>query len=182
MTPPRAFTAAAPALLLLMLSLAGCRDDLTQVVLVIQSDLSVPADVDGIDVSAVPGPFAPSANQFFSGGQLTAGFPLSVGFLSSGQTTSFSLVVRLFRGVFTASTPALVVSRTVTDVRFADQRTMMLVLPMRRVCACQGTTCPIPGNPECDNIDQPALQPFDPAVAPPSTMMQVGGGGGGVFR
>jgi hypothetical protein len=182
MTSPRTLAAAVPALLLLSLPAAGCRDDLTQVVLVVESDLSIPGEVDGVDVTATPGPFAPSVSQFITNASAPVSFPLSVGFLSSGRTTSFSFVVRLFHGAFQAQAPSLIVSRAVTDVRFVSQQTMMLVLPMRRVCACQGTTCPSPGNPECDNIDKPALQPFDPAVAPPSTMMPVGGNGGGILR
>jgi hypothetical protein len=62
---------------------------------------------------------------------------------------------------------------------------MMLVLPMNRACACQGTSCPSPGDPECDNIDQPALQPFDSAVAPPSSTVvgtNTGMAGGGPTR
>ena len=86
------------------------------------------------------------------------------------MTTTFSITVRLFKGL-TSPSPALVISRTVTDIRFVPGQTMMLVLPMNRACACQGTSCPSPGNPECDNIDQPTLQPFDPAVAPPSSML-----------
>jgi len=68
----------------------------------------------------------------------------------------------------------LVVSRTVTDIRFVADRSMMLVLPMNRECACVGTTCPSAGNPHCDNLDAPTLQPFDPEVAPPSSTMNIG--------
>ena len=35
---------------------------------------------------------------------------------------------------------------------------------MMRACACQGTSCPGPGNPDCDELHAPALQPFDLAV------------------
>jgi hypothetical protein len=60
---------------------------------------------------------------------------------------------------------------------------MMLELQMLRACACSGSTCPSPGNPACDNIDQPPLVPFDPAVAPKSTNMPVSGAsGGGILR
>jgi hypothetical protein len=166
-------------LLLPLLLLAGCHEDLTQVVLVVQSDLSVPNDVDGMDVTAIEGPFAPPVNPFFNQfGQTLGPFPLSVGFQSGGLTTSFSAVVRLFRGAF--SSPTLVMSRNVTGVEFVDQQTMMLLFPMNRACACQGTSCPSPGNPECDNVNNPELLPFDPAVAPPSTMMGAIPGGGGV--
>jgi hypothetical protein len=151
---------------------AGCRRDLTQVVLVIESDMSVPTDVDGTDVVAIDGPFAPPNNPFFSGSGSQVPFPQSVGFESGGRTTTFSITVRLFKGVSQTPTPTLVVSRTVTDIRFVDGETMMLVLPMNRTCACQGTSCPT--LPECDNIEQPTLVPFDPAVAPPSSTISNG--------
>jgi hypothetical protein len=164
-----------------LLLLASCEDtQLTQVVLVVQSDLAVPAEVDGMDVTAINGPFAPPVSPFISNFGTSLGqFPLSVGFMSRGGTEGFSVVARLFKGALTTPMPALVVSRTVTDVRFVDQQTMMLVLPMMRACACQGTSCPTGSG--CDNIDRPALQAFDAGVAPPSTMMgiNVGGGGGG---
>jgi hypothetical protein len=178
----RAGTAAAVALLL-ALAVAGCRDDLTQVVLVIESDLSIPSDVDGIDVLSSPGPFAPSIPSFFEGnGIQLQTFPMSVGFVTSGSTSTFSFAVRFFHGVFQGQTPMLVMSRTVTDVRFVDQTTMMLELQMLRVCACSGSTCPSPGNPACDNIDRPALVPFDPTIAPRSTNMSVPGVGGGILN
>ena len=50
----------------------------------------------------------------------------------------------------------------------------MLVVPMMRACACQGTSCPGPGNPDCDELHAPALQPFDPAVTPPGGKMPFG--------
>jgi hypothetical protein len=163
---------------LMVLLLAGCEaDELTQVVLVVQSDLMVPGEVDGMDVAAIEGPYAPPVNPFFGGAAPALGpFPRSVGFRSGGTTRSFSAVIRLFRGAPSLPTPTLVISRTVTDVRFVDDQTMMLLFPLNRMCACQGTTCPGPGNPACDNLDAPELQPFDPAIAPPSTMMGAGGG------
>jgi hypothetical protein len=181
MTASRARTAAAVALFLfLALPVAGCRDDLTQVVLVIESDLSVPSEVDGVDVLPMAGPFAPSGSSFFGNdGMHLQGFPVALGFVSSGKTADFSFVVRFFQGVSQSPTPMLVVRRAVTDVRFVDQKTMMLDLQMLRVCACSGSTCPAPGNPACDDINQPPLVPFDPTVAPPSTNMPVPGGSGG---
>ena len=168
---------------LLPVVLAGCHDDITEVAVVVESDLTIPADVEAMDVASVAGPFAPQASSFFGGsGQVAAPFPLSVGFVSDGETTAFSITVRLFKGLLSPS-PALVVSRTVTDIRFVPGQTMMLILPMNRACACQGTSCPGPGNPECDNIKQPALRPFDSAVAPPSsTLGETGSGGGGPIR
>jgi hypothetical protein len=163
--------------------LAGCGRDHTQVVLVIQSDLNVPNDVDAIDVASAVGAFAPQVDPFFSGtGMSLAQFPLSVGFESGGTTTNFSVVVRLFTGSSTFVQPSLVMSRTVTDIRFVSDETMMLVLPMNRECACVGTSCPSLGNPRCENVTRPQLQEFDSAVAPPSSMSPVisGAGGAGV--
>jgi hypothetical protein len=160
----------------LPLASGGCRRDVTEVALVVESDLAVPADVDAMDVASIAGPFAPQVNPFFGGTGMLAPFPLSVGFESDGMTTTFSVTVRLFKGL--ASSPAVVVSRTVTDIRFVPGQTMMLVLPMNRACACRGTSCPSAGDPECDNVDQPALQPFDAAVAPPSSMLGATGTGG----
>jgi hypothetical protein len=166
--------------------MAGCHDPLTQVVLVVQSDLKPPTEVDAMDVAAIEGPYAPMVQQFFSPSGIPLGqFPLSVGFSSQGRTDSFSIVVRLFRGTTQVFNPAIVVSRTVTDIHFVDQETKMFVLPMLKACACQGTTCPSPGtNPDCDNLDNPPVVPFDQAVAPPSSgkrgVMIVGGFDGGV--
>jgi hypothetical protein len=158
--------------LLLSPALAGCRDSLSQVVVVLQSDLVVPTDADGIQTVVVGGPVAPSSTDFgafFGSGQLTSGFPLSFGVNSGGETSSFSFTVQLLDGFFTGQ-PLIVVNRSVTDVRFVEEQTMMVVIPLLRACACQGTSCPSPGNPMCDAVDRPALVPFDPAVAPPSMM------------
>ncbi len=189
MTATRARILTTLAVALPLLAVAGCHGDFTQVALVVQSDLQVPIDVDAMDVASIAGSFAPPVNPFFSGptGSI-ASFPLSVGFESGGATPAFSITVRLFRGVGTLPQPTLVVSRTVTDIRFVADQTMMLVLPMNRECACAGTTCPTSGNPNCDNLANPTLLPFDPAVAPPSSTANVGGtpvgtaGAGGTTR
>jgi len=163
-----------------MAALAGCHDPLTQVVVVFQSDLDVPTETDGLGIFASEGPFAPDSNaaSVNSGAPLLGShFPLSIGVDSAGATQTFSMTVQLFQGFASSqgTPPLIVVNRTVTDIRFVDQQTMMLVLPLLRACACQGTSCPSPGDPQCDNIDRPPLQPFNDAVAPPSTMMPAGG-------
>jgi hypothetical protein len=152
--------------LLLLSALAGCRDSLTQVVVVVESDLAVPAETDGVQTAVIEGPAAPGQTIF--GSPLIGGFPLSFGVTSNGATPSFSFTAQLTRSTTTPGNQLIVVSRTVTDIRFVDEQTMMLVVPLMRACACQGTSCPSPGNPLCDNVDRPALVPFDPAVAPPS--------------
>jgi len=160
----------APALLLL--AVAGCHDPVTEVVLVLESDLVLPNDADTLQVATIAGPSAPAVNDFnvftTQASLFGVAFPLSIGF-SSGGTQSFSLTVQLLRAA--AGTQTIVVSRSITNIRFVAQETMMLVVPLFRACACQGTSCPNPGDPDCDNLASPALEPFDPAVAPPNSMM-----------
>ena len=147
--------------LLLLSALAGCRESLTQVVVVLQSDLMIPTETDGMQTAVMDGPLPPVPNSGFGVG-LTGGFPFAFGVTSGGVTSSFSFTVQLTRGFNTGTLPSIVVSRTVSDIRFVDEQTMMLVVPLLRACACQGTSCPSPGNPMCDAVDRPALLPFDP--------------------
>ena len=167
MTRPRA----RHVFLLAAFLLAGCHEPLTQVVLVIQSDLKPPTEVDGMDVAAIQGPYAPQVQSFFGGSGIPLGqFPAVRRVHVARNVGEFSITVRLFRGTTQVVNPAIVVSRTVTDIHFVDQQTKMFVLPMLKACACQGSTCPSPGsNPDCDNLDDPPVVPFDPAVAPPSS-------------
>ena len=156
--------------LLLLSALAGCREDLTQVVVVLQSDVAVPTEADGIQTMVGEGPFAPTqfdGRSFFGADFLRGGFPLSVGVTSAGNASNFSMNVQLF-SKFGLQGSLIVVNRSITDVRFVEEKTMMVVVPLLRACACQGTACPSPGNPQCDAINQPPLLPFDPEVAPPS--------------
>jgi len=154
-----------------LLLAAGCGDPPpTEVAVVLQSDLSIPVDTDGVTMLVIAGPYAPDLNGVLDVGAVLSGnFPVSVRF-SAGRTTDFSMTVQLLENLSSGTVmPSIVVRRTVTDIRFSPQRTLMLPLPMLRRCACQGSTCPTPGDPDCDNIDHPTLQPFDPAVAPPAS-------------
>ena len=145
---------------------AGCHDQPTQVVLVVNSDLIPPTEVNTLSVSVAPGPFEPPPELFISGGQVVT-FPVSLGIVSQGEAPSFSLVVRLLNND-QAGRSLIVVSKTVTDVRFVAEQTQMLLLDLPRTCACQGTSCPLPGNPVCDRTTNPTLVEFDPALAPPT--------------
>jgi hypothetical protein len=155
----------------LLAAAAGCRDDVTEVVVVLEGDLRIPTEADGLFVAMNAGPQAPTGG--FATSSVISGlaFPLSFGFTSEGTSPSFSITVQFVHGVTQGVVPTIVVSRTITDIRFVDQKTMMLVVPFLHVCACMGTSCPQPGDPNCDSIQTPVLKPFDPALAPPSTMM-----------
>lgn len=151
--------------LLALLLLGGCQEPITEVVLVIDSDLAVPAAVDGVQLTV---------NGMISSPPLLV-LPSSLGIVSNGMTEAFSAAVQLMR--FEAAQP-IVVSRSVSGVRFVDGKTMMLVLRLDAACACDGTSCPNPGvDPDCDNVVNPTLVPFDPDVAPPSGQPPSGGYG-----
>jgi hypothetical protein len=168
--------------LLLAAGSAGCSDPPPQpeVALVLQSDLSIPIDADGVQVAVIGGPFAPDPtgrDASITAALLSGEFPVSLRVIEDRPESTFSTTVQLLQGLDGgAAQPSIVLSRTVTDIPFSAQKTM-LVLPLLRRCACQGTTCPTPGDPDCDNIDQPVLQPFDPMIAPPSSFAILGSTG-----
>jgi hypothetical protein len=137
-----------------LLLLAGCHDPLTEVVLVIDSDLKVSAEVDTIHVSV--------DDLTLSEGLGT--FPVSLGVLSQGMRNAFSLHVGLSHS---PASQTFVVARSATGIRFVDGETMMLRLKLSSACACAGTNCPDPtGIRDCQDLASPPLEPFDPAVAP----------------
>jgi hypothetical protein len=149
---------------------AGCHDPITEVVLVVTSDMHVPTDVDLASFDSQPGGAAPSgANRFGGFGSSLVSFPSSVGFTSGGSTEVFSVSVQLEKSG-SINGPQLVVPRIITNIAFTKGEITMLVVPFLAACACHGTSCPLPGtNPDCDDIDSPATVPFDPKVAPPSS-------------
>jgi hypothetical protein len=161
-----------PTVLVLVGVVCGCHDPVTEVVVVMQSDLSIPAETESVAFSVNPGPVSPGIGSFPQGSSLFGrAFPLSIGFTSGGETPNFSITLQLLRAVNQFGVASIAVSRTVTDIRFVDQKTMMLVLPFLRACACDGTSCPSTDNPDCDSLQNPALRPFDPEVAGPGTLM-----------
>jgi hypothetical protein len=155
--------------------LAGCHDPVTEVVVVMQSDLAIPTDADRIIVSFNSGIFPPMIGGFDTtnreGNLFGRSFPLSLGFTSGGGTSTFSITVQLLHGTNQAGAPNIAVGRTVTDIRFVDQEMMMFMLPLLRVCACEGTSCPNVDNPDCQSFQTPVLEPLDPAMAVPSATM-----------
>ena len=142
---------------------------------VVDSDLAIPSEVDGDVFLVAAGPDAPEPasagfkSAFYS--YVLTSFPTALQFYPSGGTaTNFSITVQLLNGLTnqTGLPATIVVSRTVKDIRFTVEHTTMLVLPMLRKCACVGTSCPPVGDPECDNIVQPTLQRYDPNLATPA--------------
>src|SRR6476659_7790566 len=79
------------------LGAAGCHEPVTEVVVVMTSDLSVPGDADSITLITGPG-INPPTNFGQGLSNLLIPFPLSMGFVSeNGGTGVFSLTVQLTR-------------------------------------------------------------------------------------
>jgi hypothetical protein len=147
---------------------AGCQDDLTEVLMIVDSDLSL-SRADAVGFSAQPGFGSPPPNGNCGFPSPIGGFPVSMAFVSEGSTTMFSVRVVFVKGV-NVFPQEVVMSRVFSGIRFSPGELRMLRVSMTAVCACDGTSCPNPGtNPACDDVMSPATVPFDPLVAPVST-------------
>ena len=81
---------------LVLLATTGCRDELivSEVVVVLDSDLAIPSEVNAVDMAVITGPIAPIDAATLQ--QSLAGeFPVPLGFVTRGNTSSFSFIVRL---------------------------------------------------------------------------------------
>jgi hypothetical protein len=52
-----------------------------------------------------------------------------------------------------------VVTKRVSGISFVSGEMRVVFVPLLRSCACVGTNCPT--GPECLNINDPVLEPFD---------------------
>ena len=144
------------------LSSAACQDDLTEVLVILDSDLRAGLDVDSVMFVPQIGGGTPQQFDSCTASGAVGSFPLSMAFVSDGDTKIFSVRIELSRS-FQQPTS----TRLVTNVRFTPDQLRMLVVPMKAACACVGTSCPAPGsNPDCDRMDNPETIPFDANLAP----------------
>ena len=154
----------------MLLATTGCRDELivSEVVVVLDSDLAIPSEVNAVDMAVITGPIAPPPAATLPA-VTRPRVPCAARFRHAGQHVELLVHREAGRlGHSTSALPEIVVAKTVSDVRFVAGQKRMLVLTMSRACACEGTTCPLPGNPACDSLRNPALEPLDPNVAPPA--------------
>jgi hypothetical protein len=158
-----------------LLALAGCHSPVTEVVVVIDTDLRTPDDADTLNVQITSPHLA--TNQTFSamrgvdGSLISRGdlptFPTTLGLLPDpGGLAPFSITVTLLRSSPTTKEDVIAV-RKATDVQFVRGQTRTLVLTLLRACACKGTSCPDPTTtPACADLVAPTLTPFDPTQVP----------------
>jgi hypothetical protein len=118
-----------------LLVVSGCAEDRTEVIVVVDSDIRVPDDMDEIVVEAE----GPESDTFLRRAVAALGedeppLPRTLGLVHQGGPLGpFSVEVLGKRGGGT-------VVRRSAEVYFQPQRT--LVLPLHLIRACQGVVCP----------------------------------------
>ena len=134
---------------------SGCHDPVTEIVLVVDSDLAVPTEIDGLTINGAGAPIAVDLK--------TAGvvLPATLGLLPTGDNPP----------PFTVSAQAthqgqVVASRHATNVRFIHGQRRVLLLSLVRACACLAPPCAANTDSLCADLDDPALPVLDPGHLP----------------
>ena len=154
-------------LALAMLAAVGCHDPVTEIVLVLDTDLAIPAEANSLEIELATPAGTFDSSYSFDGAAAGVKFPATLA-LVPGDAAGygpFDLTATLTRGQL-AGTNTLVVRRKVFGLRFVRGATRALFLTLGRACACQGTTCPEALTPSCADLTTPTLTPFDPAQLP----------------
>jgi hypothetical protein len=171
----------------LLATLAGCHASVTEVVVVVDTNLSLPAEADTFELEIRSSVL--NENHFFGsspppdGGVLARGalptFPATIGIVphDDGAYVPFGVTAVLLRTPAGASQPSIVVERSATGVQFVRGQTRMLFLSLTRACMCAGTNCPTTA--ACGDLTSPTLSAFDPAHLPRVDGGAVGGPDGG---
>jgi hypothetical protein len=133
---------------------AGCvgGDEVTEVRMLVETDIDVQEPILMVSPSD-RGDTLPS--------HPAAQFPFLVAITPDAQLHPFDLNVQMRPG---DGSQVVIVVRNVRDVAFVATERRMFVMPLHAKCACQGTSCPGPGDPDCDDLRAPALLPLDERV------------------
>jgi hypothetical protein len=159
----------ARALLLLALVVGACAQPVTEVVVLVNSDLYAMGAVNiiGIDVT-------PTVEGLPAGvlRQTITSLPATLGVQASGGSSgTFDVSVQLFMSSSFGEAPLIVVGRQAFGVSFVPDQTRVLSIELPSACACRGTTCPAPDTPGCEDLQSPPLEPFDTSKLPASTTL-----------
>jgi hypothetical protein len=151
-----------------LLALAGCHSPVTEVVVVVDTDLSTPSEANTLQLQITSADA--NATQVFGGaGQSTLPiFPATIGLLPGpGAPVPFTVTATLSLTNPQTRSPQIVAVRKASDVQFVHGQTRALVLTLLRACACKGTNCPAPTSTSpCGDLVTPTLTPFDPNRIP----------------
>jgi hypothetical protein len=150
------WTSAGLVVLALTALAGGCRPLVTEVIVVVDSDLdAMQADSLQIQISASAATsFGPVG---FAQASVGAALPVTLGMVPAGAGNDpFAVSVSAVRF------GSVILTRNVSGVRFVHGESRVLFIPLLRRCLCQGTSCPDPRTaPECAPIHEPTLSAFD---------------------
>jgi hypothetical protein len=149
-----------------LLALAGCHDPVTEIVLVVDTDLSAPTEVNQLDLE-IDAPAGPTRQQFDLSARGAATFPATVG-LVPADAAGFGAIDVTVSLVNTQGGPQAlpILRRKASGVRFVRGAVRMLFISLSRTCACVGTSCPNALDAACADVVDPTLAPFDPSHLP----------------
>jgi len=155
---------------LVALALAGCFDDPTQIVVVVDTDAKPGSDFTQVEFltstidepgGAGQGPIA------FSNGDA---WPVTLAVNPLSAVPSFTVQVRLVAGKpmsFDPNGGIAFSTRTAKDVRFVAGQRSVLFIPMLRSCACVDasgmpiTSCARALDPDCKDLSDPPVSELD---------------------
>jgi hypothetical protein len=146
-------------------ALAGCLPDPTEVVVVVDTDLTQFVDYDVIDIQLTPRNSA--GFQCATGSPST--LPITLGVIPQGggafKVTASALkgspCMQQFGPAPFGQQTVSVVTRMVSNVPFVADERRALFITLLRQCMCQGTTCAHALEPECRDVTAPVLTDFD---------------------
>jgi hypothetical protein len=141
-----------------VLAMAGCGAPVgpTEMRISIQSDLGAPEPIHALFLSLEGSPSP-------GWGWNPQALPFLLAVTPDAQRRPFSISVHLSSAE--ADPDGLFLVRNLRDVSFVGGEVRMLVLSMPGKCACHGTSCPSPGDPDCDDLIAPATTPIDDVTA-----------------
>jgi alpha-tubulin suppressor-like RCC1 family protein len=153
------------ASMLIALAIGGCARHLTELVVVVDTDLRIPQDIDSVDIDVTgPSMGQPSHAHAALQGAGAVNMPVSLSLVpaSTDRLTPVTIVVSGRLGATT------VVTRTVRTAFVLDQRRSVPVLLLR---SCVGTTCDagltcIGTSCGSANVDAASLPAFSGTVSP----------------
>ena len=166
---------AAPLTIASLLALAGCHASVTEVVVVVDTDLSLPAQAETFELE-VKSPRVGTTQVFGAPVRVADGGPTVANGALPRFPATIGLVPRDDRGYEPFDVTAtllhtapggpseIVVQRSATGVEFVRGETRTLFLSLLQACACAGTSCPAAG--ACGDLTSPTLSPFDPGHLP----------------
>jgi hypothetical protein len=148
------------------LALAGCLHDPTEIVLVVDSDLTPEVDFVGISFEISTPRSPPRPGMKLCGALAGASgniLPTTLGITPADSgSTEFNVIVKAIgRTVDLEGCPVTLVRRTFSNIRFVANEMKVLFIPILRRCECDGTTCAHALDTYCRDITEPLLEDFD---------------------